>query len=36
MHIEFLDGKSWRLTRDEALALLEVLNEQLPKMAFKL
>lgn len=31
--VEFLFGPRITLTRDEAIALLEVLEEQLPKMA---
>lgn len=36
LRIEFLVGPSLMLNRDEALALLEVLQEQLPKMAVQI
>lgn len=34
LHIEFLVGPSMRLTRNQAIALLEAIQEQLPNMAF--
>lgn len=33
MRIEFIVGPSLTLTRNQAIALLEVLQEQLPRMA---
>lgn len=36
LRIEFLVGPSLTLNRKQALALLEVLQEQLPKMAVKI
>lgn len=33
--IEFLDGKRLELSREEAYALLEIIEEQLPRMATK-
>ncbi len=36
LRIEFLVGPSLDLTRKQAIALLEVLQEQLPQMAVKI
>lgn len=36
LRIEYFGFPSLTLSRDEAMALLEVLNEQLPKMAVQI